>query len=352
MKESYHNYDGSVILLGGEDTGWDDEPDEGKIYIYSHSGAKLDEFTFAEENEKIRFNTLQFKSIQPDFYEIIAFGTSIINNTGYPFALELVIIDDEIQPLGEKNIFWTLPDISFNGTFDLLFLGDNSYYLKGNKFSSDEPEYITIHKISSDFIIIWSQEIIVSSGFRTATYSGNGVYLNGNLFVSGYTEVDRMAADGYWCAGLIAAIDLSGNFNWTNVYDLSGYSDRYISCFTNNNALITCGDYAHYYWTGNNQHFGYGLISKIDPETGAAISHLVFGNDEYETGFNDILVDGNYAFCGGWTEHNYSSSKGDFLSIFPADLMLKKYVYENGSDFRNFNNTKEGIGNGQLRRYD
>ncbi len=95
---------------------------------------------------------------------------------------------------------------------------------------------------------------------------------------------------------------------------LSQYSEKFSSCCLSDGVLFVSGECSSFLKTESRNKFSNALLLKIDPETGAVISNLSFGNEDYYSRFNHVLVKGTQAFAVGYT--NYEVKDGPFQGWF------------------------------------
>jgi len=68
--------------------------------------------------------------------------------------------------------------------------------------------------------------------------------------------------------------------------------------------VYAVGAGAYYYYTDDPKEiFGYGLISKLDPNTGEGIASFMLGSDRYDADFTTAFWTGSGLTCAGWTEY-------------------------------------------------
>jgi hypothetical protein len=186
----------------------------------------------------------------------------------------------------------------------------------------DDVESITIHAITGSTLesglldMTWAVDIIQDSGLDIWSSYDCLILHDGTLYLAGSANVDKESnpSNGYWDAGFVASVSTSGSLDWINIVSLSSHSENYAELYVTDDGLYAAGNLAESFTPTGELHHGFALLSKFDLGTGDEIYHLGFGSEDYQSGFNCVIVDGVRAFCGGYT--NYNASGGGFEAWF------------------------------------
>jgi hypothetical protein len=119
---------------------------------------------------------------------------------------------------------------------------------------------------------------------------------------------------GYWDSGLAARLTLAGALEWTSIIRLTAHTERFRAVVPTANGIFFMGIAGRYFTGQTVDQFGYGWIARILPATGVVATHLTFGSDAYESGFDTGVYSGSTMYCGGFT--NYENQGGGYRSWF------------------------------------
>ncbi len=209
--------------------------------------------------------------------------------------------------------------------------------------NSDFTEYITAYKLKSDnlikkvelfklkfnivhelnissdcivdFIEITNHvNVVWQTPIKTTSISNIEFYGADNLYVMTNSFVEKQDGKS-WKVGNITKVSHEGGIEWTKDINLSNLDDILFDMKKVDKDLFLCGRYAAASYE-KNKCIGYGVLLKVDAETGDLLSKKYFGNKLFETGFNGLCVDNSRIYLTGFTEKRITSSyKGYFVEI-------------------------------------
>ncbi len=222
----------------------------------------------------------------------------------------------------EETTISSLSDVYFSETLraDVSQTGPTTdFFAVGMRDpSGGEADRVTVHRFTVDTYALdpltmgWTQEIVLYTGLETFAYTGKSAAYDGqHLYVAGSTDhakEPRPAGGGYWEAGFVASLSPVGDLEWTQVVNLSEYTDEFFSVFLGQGGLYVVGAYSAFHNNPSNRNFGYGLLSKLDPGTGSVLANMTFGDPSYMSGLNTVFVKPGIARCAGRKNYRESSS--------------------------------------------
>lgn len=341
----------ALLTVGGFDSNVDGDVDEGKVLLCNGTdGAVMGELTLHSTDHDVWLNTVAISSKSVDSCQFVGFGAAKVLGIYYPWAVRFSIMSNGTIMKREESTFSSLPWISFSAAVEDLTLLPQSYFVKGERYLNDSiVTNVVVLGLSDTLGVLWSQDIVHRPGFRTETYTGDGIILSdGNIIVVGRTEIEKEKnpSSGYWDAGLVASIGKLGQVNWIKAFTLTAYDEDYVDCFVIGNAVWITGVTSDFLYIQSKRTFGYGLLSKIDVTTGGILSNMSFGNDKYKSGFNSVVVSGNRSYCVGRTNcrvsgEGYQSWFAEIDISNPLPASQKPIVSEKVGTVRSSNFTKD-----------
>jgi len=294
-----------VVVVGDHDSDGDGFNEHGYVSFFGSDGTLTSQLLLGQAADDVWLKSIDHVS---DSTFVVVGGTKSAGKS-YPYLMTLCLTADGDLVTKDEATIWNLPDISFsNVVVDPTNLDSTmTLYTSGERISGDDPVNITVSRVTSsidslpDTAVDWTLDIIAFSGLETRTSAGDNLaYFRGQLYLVGYTEADK-GSGNYWFAGLAASVSTAGATEWITVASLSEYGDIFYDMHTADDALYAAGDYSSFYNKPTNRYFGYGLLAKIDWDSGAIISNMSFGDDTYGSGFNTVLIGGSRAYCAGYT---------------------------------------------------
>jgi hypothetical protein len=312
-----------LVAVGGIDTDGDDEVEMGCLSLYGPTGNFIDQVLFSSDTSDIWLNSVV--AISDSILLVV--GGEIGAATTAPFVGAAALVSPDRL---EKRYNWaveSIPDRFFDNivvdsseplTDQIIF-----YVLSDGTSSQSETGTITVHRLSAAYpglspcTLEWSKEIIVTAGM--GTYAGTGCnlrFFQGNLYLVGLADDPAKqpapSNGGYWNSGIAASLTPAGDLRWLTSIALTGHSERFSAMAIGSDALYAVGQAASFFRSDN--HFGYGLVTKIALETGEVLSNMTFGEDTYRSMFYCPALSGNTITCGGYT--GYEVTGGGYVAWF------------------------------------
>jgi hypothetical protein len=318
IPENTGHISNALLAVGGYDSDADGDTDGNILLCNGAEGTLISELILDYDNYDVWLNTLVISSSSTDSCQYIGFGTAEVLGVYYPWAVRFTIDSTGVIFKREDTLYSSFPWIILDAACKNDDPSQTAYFLSGQRYLNDSTETnITLFGLSDSLNVIWNQDIIHRSGFTTSTYVGRGLITYGaNLFVVGYTEFEKEnnLSSGEWDAGLIASITKQGQINWIKAFQITEYSERYTDCCTDGNFLWVTGDCSSFMFTESKGIFSNALLSKVSLTADTVFSHMSFGNENYKSGLNSIVVRGTHAYCAGYT--NQQISDGGYQSWF------------------------------------
>ena len=163
--------------------------------------------------------------------------------------------------------------------------------------------------------VAWSHEVPPTAGswviLPGLAQSGGNLYLAGTV-----TDTRKAPSPGGRAmnSGLAASYSATGDLRWLSVVTVSSHTDGFFDVVVGPDAVYAVGQASEY--AVHPDGFGYGLVSKLDPSTGAVRANLTFGDDHYMSQFNSAVWIAGHLVCGGLTQ--LESSNG--IPLLPGSV--------------------------------
>lgn len=338
----------AVIAIGGIDTDSDDRVDEARVLLVGSGGVMIDTLIIGRDDAAVWLNSVDAIGS----LSFVAVGGSKIADIYYPFVATFEINPDSTLEMHNELILSDVSNQSLLGVqVDAGQVSGDDFlcYVSAKQYAiGDGAETVAIHAMTGSttgtgmFDLTWTVNITQDDPLDIWTHIDCFSLHGGTLYLVGSADVEKEnnPSSGYWDAGFVGSVSTSGILNWITMINKSTYSENYDGLFVTDDALYAVGYYSSYYKTDSEKHFGLAMLSIFDAQTGDEIYHLGFGNEEYESGFNTLFVDGTRAFCGGYT--NYSTPGGGFQSWF-AEIDIAGIGGNGGSELPVLSADVEGV---------
>ena len=274
-----------LVAVGGRDTDGDGEYEVGFASLYSSAGSLLSQVPVTSDSSDVWFYGLV--SVADSTF--IACGGERRSGVEHPLlALQHLRAPGVIERgrtvtlqgiTGNFNDVATLP----SPPGELSFAATSRSGASGSFGGSG-----SIHRLRAPWpgfdpvAVEWSREIVPPTG--------SWVLLNdleeagGNLYVAGIVNDNRKPAPsgGAWTSGLAASYTGSGDLRWVTTDSLTQNDEGFYDIAIGPDAVYAVGLAAEYV-SGSDprEWFGYGLISKLDLNTGRVIANFTLGQDRY-----------------------------------------------------------------------
>ena len=294
-----------LVAVGGHDTDGDGKLDVGYASLYSSAGRLLSQVPVTSDSSDVWF----YRLVSVAHSTFIACGGERRSGVEHPLlALQHLRAPGVIERgrtvtlqgiTGYFNDVATLP----SPPGELSFAATSRSGASGSFGGSS-----TVHRLRAPWpgfdpvAVEWSREIVPPTG--------SWVLLNdleeagGNLYVAGIVNDNRKPAPsgGAWTSGLAASYTGSGDLRWVTTDSLTQRDDGIYRIVMGPDALYAVDIAAEYYSGSDREWFGYGLISKLDLNTGRVIANFTLGQDRYRSLFYTATWTASGLICGGVTE--------------------------------------------------
>src|SRR5438093_8019566 len=282
-----------LVVVGGHDTDGDGKLDVGYASLYSSAGSLLSQVPVTSDSSDVWF--YKFASVADSTF--IACGGERRSGVEHPL---LVLLHLRAPGVLERGRTVTLQGVT--GFFsDIVTLpsppGELSFAaISRGGTSSGFGGTGTIVGLRAPWpgfdpvALEWSHEIIPTTG--PWTLFQNLEQAGGNLYMTGIVEDHRKPAPsngGSWKSGLAASFTGSGVLRWVTTDSLTRYDDDLYGLVIGPDAVYAVGLAAYYIGRSDPvKAFGYGLIAKLDLDTGHVIANFTLGQDRYQSGFYTV----------------------------------------------------------------
>jgi hypothetical protein len=309
----------SLLCVGGLDSDFEGGSDIGCVSLFNSAGSLINELEFSNDEAAVWFSALAVSRETDSLYHLVAAGGVEISGDYFPYIARFTVANDSTMSKTGEKIFSDLPTKFFRNIQFKLGQSPPSCYLQGDVFTAGTGyEDQVVYQMSEILDISWSQDIVAQADFKSWTSNGRGfAYSSNKLFMASTTDIDKEVdtpSGGYWDAGVIAGLSTEGSVDYIKSIVLSQYSDKFSSCCLSEGVLFVSGECSSFLKTESRNVFSNALLLKIDPETGGVISTLGFGDENYYSRFNHVLVKGTQAIAVGYT--NYEVKDGPFQGWF------------------------------------
>ena len=332
-----------LVAVGGHDTDGDGKLDVGYASLYSSAGSLLSQVPVTSDSSDVWF----YRVVPVADSTFIACGGERRSGVEHPLVALLHL---RAPGVIERGRTVTLQGITgyFNDVAtlpsppgELSFAATSRSGASGSFGGSG-----SIHRLRAPWpgfdpvAVEWSREVVPPTGlwvlFQHLKEAG------GNLYVAGIVNDNRKppsSGGGVWTSGLAASYTGSGDLRWVTTDSLTQNDEGFYDIAIGPDAVYAVG-VAAYYVSGSdpNEAFGYGLISKLDLNTGRVIANFTLGQDRYHSLFTTATWTASGLICGGWTERELSGGpyRGwlttvDVSGTVPAPVAARRGVSDPGA---------------------
>jgi hypothetical protein len=311
----------AVVVVGYDSVSADQR--DAKVVVRGSDGTLIAETVFHDSSKSKWFNGIALLSSTSLAYEFVAGGAYNLRTAWpfFPYAARFTISSTGTLTKGNERFFPTMTGRLFNGLVADTLAGTRYLYAAGNYRTIDSTvQYPVATRLSDSLNVIWDTGLIPAGNLRAVRVIGPVVLSNATLIVEAAVESStkpRPSGGGYWSDGFIAAVGLNGAILWTKTIALSVHSEYLYGSVISGGALYAVGRSHAYAKLSSNELFGYGWLVKIVLATGAVEWNLMAGSDQYDSGFNSVIIRDGKAYCAGWTKRE-SNASGGFQDWFVA----------------------------------
>lgn len=309
-----------LVASGKHDNDNDGQSDVGYAWLYTASGSLVSSVLFSSDSSDVWVNSIAAIS---DTEFVLVGGEQTPARTN-PFVATVTLTaagqlakGPQVVLTNQAGTFYDRVAVSSTGPSG----GVVHVYATSDDGAAVHVVGLTAaYPTMTSWNVDWSREIA-----GTAPSLNDLRVYEDRLYVAGYvddpTKQPPPGDGGYWDSGLAARLTLAGDLEWTSTVRLTTHSERFNAVVPTANGIFFVGVAGRYFQASN--AFDYGWIARILPATGAAATHLTFGQDTYASGFNTAAYNGSTMYCGGFTHFEVSggSFQAWFASIDVANTM-------------------------------
>ncbi len=298
---------GCFVVAGRHDANGDGLSDRSDFALFTNSGELLDRLQVASDTSDVVLSGLAPLTDST----FIAVGREQRGTLRFPYIALFAVTPDRHVALRARTVLESQPGrwLDEVAVFPPA-AGDDGLFLCALSISATEPAEVAGIRATlpdlSGASVEWHRQPVSGTGPNVGLYAITRI--GDNVFVVGRTGDTRKqpapASGGYWPSGLAASYTRGGDLRWLTVVNLSSYSDVFFGIAATPTAIYAVGHGSAVMGLANardDEVFGYGLISVLDPNSGQVIKNLTLGQDTYESSFNSAAYVDGALTCVGWT---------------------------------------------------
>lgn len=301
-----------LLVIGAQDTDSDGSLNVGWASLYAHDGSLLSQVLMSSATSQVWFS-----DVYPinDSAFVACGGETQGGGISHPLVAilklrppGLCVIEARVSVstiVGVFNDITVLPATPGELTFSTTSRNGDTRSLHGLRAPWPAFDPVTVD---------WSVGVVPPSGQTWAGLYDLGQSA-GNLYVTGEVndtgKTPAPSNGGSWISGLVASYTGAGTPRWVKTIAVTKHSDRLHAIAFAPDAVYAVGDAATFFRGDPADEFGYGLISKLDPNTGEVLANFTVGDDTYSAGFWSAQWTAGGMICGGWSD--FEVSGGPFV---------------------------------------
>jgi hypothetical protein len=232
--------------------------------------------------------------------EYIVVGGVMESGRKRPYAAVLSVSPDSISVVRDSVYrdevgysYWAITEKG-SGPSDMCFA-------TGNEWLETTVVGSVVLSMDSDLQVAWRNVLSIPGATdekaRDITTDGT------NIFTVGFAVDDN---DRCSEVAFAMACEPTGQVLWATTTSPGDHNAGFYSCILADGDLYATGMAMFYYQSASNRRFGYGLLSKIDPTTGAFLNYATYGHPESRTMFHTLLIQDGIVTCAGYTNYYFS----------------------------------------------
>lgn len=288
-----------LVVAGAHDTDGDGQSNVGYASLYSSTGNLLSQILVASDSSHIWFNDM----VPVSDSTFVASGGERRSGVEHPCIVVLHLRAPGLLERGGTATLQGIPGL-FGGIVSLP--SSPTVLVLATLFNNGATNAIDELRVAwpglDPVAVQWSHEI--TSPIGPVRRIGGPWQVGGNLYVTGAVADNRKTPDaggGLWSSGLVASYTGSGDLRWSTIVSLSAKAEVLYDIAVGSDGVYAVGDGASFVYR-NEEVFGYGLISKLDINTGQVLANFTLGNDRFASGFYATTWTTGGLVCGGFTE--------------------------------------------------
>jgi hypothetical protein len=304
----------SPIFSGAHDTDGDGSDDTAYLSLLSPAGTLLSQLVYSADTAGVWLNAI----VPLSDSTFITVGGAKTATTTYPLVVAFKLVSSGDLEKRTEIVLNGLP-----GHYFAYAVRDPEEDTSTGVtlFVNSGPDAAAVHQLDialpdlDPVTVEWTREIVFTTAEDPTI--GDLRFFEDNLYVVGHaddTTKEPPSGGGFWDSGFAASLTLAGDIRWSRVVRLTGHSENLYAVVPTSDALYAVGSAGAY--EHSDQRLGYGWISKIATTTGDVVANLTFGNEKYQSAFNDGIITGDVIRCGGWTRQETSAA--NYLAWFCA----------------------------------
>jgi len=325
-----------LVAVGAYDSTGDGLSETGYVSLYSSSGSLLSQVLVASDSSAVWLNGI----VQVAESTLVGCGGERRAGVEHPL---IALLHLKAPGLVEVARTATLPGIV--GILGIVVTLPSSPTELVLAVTSENGPSGSIHQLRAPWpgfdavTVEWSRELVSTAGSVRAV--DDLEQAGGNLYVAGIVEDHRKQpppSNGMsWDSGLAASYTASGDLRWVTTDSLTQRNDGISSIAIGPDALYAVGfgaNYAYYPSGGSpGETFGYGLIAKLDLNSGQLIANFTLGQERSNAGFFTAVWTATGLTCGGWTEEelNGGSYRGWLVTVDVSGTVPAPTVVSRGA---------------------
>ncbi|MCK4775025.1 MAG: hypothetical protein KAT30_09570 [Candidatus Krumholzibacteria bacterium] len=296
---------GLIYLTGSRDSDNDGRYDTGVVSVVDQSGSLLDELTWEDPTDQLRFDEIIFDGVDSGALRFLVVGAmSGSDNVYHPMVATISLFADSMLHKGERHDYTAVSNARFGEVMHNPAPSKDGYIATGGNYRANgDRDHSMVFLLDESMQIEWQQDIDTGAGLtNNISFGYHDAATADTVYCVGQTQVERTAASGaHWRGGAIVSLSPLGEIYWVRTYDISAWVDEFNDCQLKHGILYASGVFASYAKTG--RQFGYGWLAKIHPLNGNVISNHYFGDNHWTSEANCMSVSDQSVVVGGYTKY-------------------------------------------------
>jgi hypothetical protein len=312
-----------VLVVGKHSTDADDESEQGDVSLYGSTGDLLGHIVLSSDSSDVFVNA----AVPLTDSTFLAVGGERISGVEWPWLVQIIVRAGGQLVRGADAVLRSQMPSRYLTDVAALPPAGGDIRLFVISTSDENLDRVDALRITEGTIapaaVDWNRDVPPPHAGQVAL---SGIAANvSEVYAAGFADDDRKGATsggGYWTSALMASFTATGDPRWQTVVSLTGHDDYFQDVLIGTGTIYGVGASASFLYSGRDQ-FGYGLLTRLDPATGAAQGNQTFGSDRYQSEFETALLKGSNVLAGGWTAYEVRGgpSQGWLAELKPTALI-------------------------------
>jgi hypothetical protein len=311
-----------VIVFGKHSTDTDLDSEQGDVSIYGATGDLLGHLVLSSDSSDVFVNA----AVPLTDSTFLAVGGERIDGVEWPWLVQIIVRAGGVLVRGADAVLRLQMPGRYLTEVAALPPTGGEIHLFTISTSDADLDRVDGLRITEGTIapvaVDWNRDVAPPHGGQVVlsaiAASGSEVY------AAGFADDDRKgttSGGGFWTSALMVSFTTAGDPRWQTTVGLTAHDEllpgrphRHRRDLRHRNVRLVP-------YSARDQ-FGYGLLTKLDPATGATQGNQTFGSDRYQSEFETALLKDTNVLTGGWTAYEVRAgpSQGWLAEVKPAAL--------------------------------